>query len=268
MTKLEYLEILEQKLKKAMSQKEVNDIIRDYAEYFEDGKSQGKGDDEIAAKLGFPEDVAKQILEENNIDTYNKSGKERLSEKFSSMKNGFSKFFVFFKNIILKFFKGTGKLFKNIFHGSLKFIKRLNIPNVIKYIMYLFIGIPLVLAAILIIVFAAIALIFFLAALIIVGFLLFIPAIILMAVSGFSIEFFHSAVPVTIIISGIGILALGICLICLAFLICQNIKRAFAKKFHHDNPDSFVNDPCEELNKPNINFDNYNEISEGSENND
>lgn len=83
MTKLEYLEKLENKLKKSMPQKEVNDIIRDYAEYFEDGKVQGQCDDEIAAKLGDPEEIAKQLLDENGYD---------IAKAKNNVKNGWNKF--------------------------------------------------------------------------------------------------------------------------------------------------------------------------------
>lgn len=66
MNKLDYLNQLESILKKNHLPKEdVDDIIRDYAEFFEEGRRQGQSDGEICAKLGSPELVAEQILEEN-----------------------------------------------------------------------------------------------------------------------------------------------------------------------------------------------------------
>ena len=65
MNKLEYLNQLESILKKQLDKREVDDIIRDYAEFFEEGRRQGENDQEIAAKLGSPELIAQQIMEEN-----------------------------------------------------------------------------------------------------------------------------------------------------------------------------------------------------------
>ncbi len=66
MNKLDYLNQLESILKKNHLPKEdVDDIIRDYAEFFEEGRRQGQSDAEISAKMGSPELVAEQILEEN-----------------------------------------------------------------------------------------------------------------------------------------------------------------------------------------------------------
>ncbi|MEG0898675.1 MAG: DUF1700 domain-containing protein [Oscillospiraceae bacterium] len=107
MTKLEYLEKLENKLRKSMPQKEVNDIIRDYVEYFEDGKVQGKCDDEIAAKLGNPEMIAQQILDENGYDVEKakKNFKDSVSNSWGKIKK--IKFF----NIFKYFFIGILMLF-------------------------------------------------------------------------------------------------------------------------------------------------------------
>lgn len=42
MTKLEYLKQLEDALKNRMSRKDIDDIIRDYAEYFAEGSAKEK----------------------------------------------------------------------------------------------------------------------------------------------------------------------------------------------------------------------------------
>ena len=65
MNKQEYLEKLEACLKHKLSREEIEDIMRDYAEYFEEGRRQSKQDVEIAAKLGDPELVAQQLIEES-----------------------------------------------------------------------------------------------------------------------------------------------------------------------------------------------------------
>ena len=44
MTKLEYLKQLEDALKNRMSRKDIDDIIRDYAEYFAEGQRPGKSE--------------------------------------------------------------------------------------------------------------------------------------------------------------------------------------------------------------------------------
>ena len=64
MTKLDYLSSLERYLKRQLPEEEIHEIMRDYAEYFEDGKNQGKTEDEISAGLGSPYEVAQQILTE------------------------------------------------------------------------------------------------------------------------------------------------------------------------------------------------------------
>ena len=64
MTKLEYLKLLETDLQKRLSQYETDEIIRDYAEYFAEGASQGKTDDEMINNLGDPAVVAAQVVEE------------------------------------------------------------------------------------------------------------------------------------------------------------------------------------------------------------
>ncbi len=65
MSKQEYLDKLEACLRHYLSKAEIEDILRDYAEYFEEGRRQSKSDSEIAAKMGDPEMVAKELIEEN-----------------------------------------------------------------------------------------------------------------------------------------------------------------------------------------------------------
>lgn len=65
MTRVEYIRQLEFSLNGKLSKKEISDILRDYTEYFEAGKAEGKSEEEIVRALGIPSVVAAQILSEN-----------------------------------------------------------------------------------------------------------------------------------------------------------------------------------------------------------
>ena len=65
LNKQEYLERLQECLKHKLPREEIEDIMRDYAEYFEEGRRQSQQDSQIAAKLGDPELVAQQLIEES-----------------------------------------------------------------------------------------------------------------------------------------------------------------------------------------------------------
>lgn len=62
MNKNEFLEILKDYLRKDFSDDEVNDILRDYEEYFVDGLIEGKSDMEIISALGSPKAIAKELI--------------------------------------------------------------------------------------------------------------------------------------------------------------------------------------------------------------
>ena len=81
MTKEEYLKQLEANLKKFVSKDELNDILMDYGEFFEDGRRQNKSDTEISAKLGDPEIIAKQLIEEMPEDN-----KKRITDDVVRLK--------------------------------------------------------------------------------------------------------------------------------------------------------------------------------------
>ncbi len=81
MTKEEYLKQLEANLKKFVSKDELNDILMDYGEFFEDGRRQNKSDTEISAKLGYPEIIAKQLIEEMPEDN-----KKRITDDVVRLK--------------------------------------------------------------------------------------------------------------------------------------------------------------------------------------
>lgn len=73
MSRFEYLKTLESHLRLSLSRSEINDILRDYGEYFTEGENQGKGEWEIIAKLGDPKEVAKQIISESHKGQVKKS---------------------------------------------------------------------------------------------------------------------------------------------------------------------------------------------------
>lgn len=64
MSREDYLFRLEMLLHKKLSKAEAQDILRDYREFFEDGGRQGMTDVEIILKLGSPDLVAEQVLQE------------------------------------------------------------------------------------------------------------------------------------------------------------------------------------------------------------
>lgn len=72
MSRYEYLKTLESHLRLSLSKSEINDILRDYGEYFTEGENQGKSEWEIIAKLGDPKEVAQQIISESRKDEVKK----------------------------------------------------------------------------------------------------------------------------------------------------------------------------------------------------
>ena len=64
MGKNDFLDILRDYLKGTFSQLEINDILRDYEEFFLNGELQGKSDEEIIRGLGSPKSIAQELIEE------------------------------------------------------------------------------------------------------------------------------------------------------------------------------------------------------------
>lgn len=62
MNRFEYIKEIEKLLKNQISDTELYDIMRDYTEFFEEGKKQGKTEQEVIKSLGDPIDIAKEIL--------------------------------------------------------------------------------------------------------------------------------------------------------------------------------------------------------------
>lgn len=76
MNKSEFLEILKDYLRKDFSEDEVNDILRDYEEYFVDGIIEGKSDMEIISALGSPKSIAKDLVSQMKENDENKKLKD------------------------------------------------------------------------------------------------------------------------------------------------------------------------------------------------
>lgn len=87
MSKTEFLEILKDYLKRDFSESEVNDILRDYEEYFIDGIIEGKSDMEIIAALGSPKSIAKDLISQMKEKDYKESSKRySIDDKLESLK--------------------------------------------------------------------------------------------------------------------------------------------------------------------------------------
>lgn len=92
MSRYEYLKSLEGYLLKYLSREEVNDILRDYGEYFSEGEHTGKTEAQIIAELGDPQTVARQIILESkpgtaiNFDSNTEKVKRAADETVSFFK--------------------------------------------------------------------------------------------------------------------------------------------------------------------------------------
>ena len=113
MTKESYLQALENLLKKHLSKSEINDILRDYGEYFDDGRRQNKTDTEISAKLGDPEIIAQQFIEEIGNENNKENKKEIIDQVLHSMKEGTGKAFTTLKKETSKTFHTASDKIKN-----------------------------------------------------------------------------------------------------------------------------------------------------------
>lgn len=69
MNKQEFLDILKDYLEDHFSQYELNDILRDYEEYFLNGKIEGKSEEEVIKALGSPKAIAKALIQEMRTET-------------------------------------------------------------------------------------------------------------------------------------------------------------------------------------------------------
>lgn len=86
MSKKEFLEILKDYLSKHFSDNEVNDILRDYEEYFVDGEIEGKSDIEIISSLGSPKSIVRDLVGEMR-----ESKQAEANKKFDKIHDGYNK---------------------------------------------------------------------------------------------------------------------------------------------------------------------------------
>lgn len=75
MNKREFLEILKDYLSNHFSDDEVNDILRDYEEYFIDGEIEGKSDLQTIESLGSPKSIVRDLVGEMKESKLNASNK-------------------------------------------------------------------------------------------------------------------------------------------------------------------------------------------------
>ena len=64
MNRSEYIAALTAALRGKLASAEIEEIVRDYREFFDDGVAQGKSEEQVAQELGDPREVAEQILSE------------------------------------------------------------------------------------------------------------------------------------------------------------------------------------------------------------
>lgn len=81
MNKNDFLEILRDYLKGTFSELEINDILRDYEEFFLNGELQGKSDEEIIKGLGSPKSIAKELSEEMKGQTIGPDKSSEIKDK-------------------------------------------------------------------------------------------------------------------------------------------------------------------------------------------
>lgn len=97
MNKKEFLEILKDYLSKNFSENEVNDILRDYEEYFIDGEIEGKSDLEIISSLGSPKSIAIDLVAEMKEGKHSQNNK-----KFDKINDSYNKAKLIGKEIFYK----------------------------------------------------------------------------------------------------------------------------------------------------------------------
>jgi|GEM_PF-2139134 uncharacterized RDD family membrane protein YckC len=64
MTKNEFLTELENSLHSKISSEDINEILSDYSDIFENGKNSGKSDHEISNEIGSPANISRNILDD------------------------------------------------------------------------------------------------------------------------------------------------------------------------------------------------------------
>jgi hypothetical protein len=119
LSKQEFLEILRDYLKKDFSDDEVNDIIRDYEEYFVDGIIEGKSDMEIISQLGSPKTISEEFVSQIKGDKISEDNdqivnKRVLNSKISDAKHKTGRGIKQIGTKISDFFKKSQKWFTEL----------------------------------------------------------------------------------------------------------------------------------------------------------
>ena len=86
MNRKEFLDILRDYLKKDFSEDEINDIIRDYEEYFVNGEIEGKSDLDTIAALGSPKSIARDLTNQIKEDGSKSNKKYKIEDIFIKSK--------------------------------------------------------------------------------------------------------------------------------------------------------------------------------------
>ncbi|MFP7473374.1 DUF1700 domain-containing protein [Niallia taxi] len=86
LNKNDFLKLLKSSLK-FISEQEKNDIINEYIMHFDEGRLEGKSEEEISEKLGEPEEIAKELNAVNAVNKVeeNRSIKSLFTAMFSIM---------------------------------------------------------------------------------------------------------------------------------------------------------------------------------------
>lgn len=99
MNKSDFLDILRDYLKGHFSEYEINDIIRDYEEFFLNGELEGKTEEEVILSLGSPKVIATDLIMEmkgeeskkSNDSSWKTDAKSMGKKVKGSCKKGFNK---------------------------------------------------------------------------------------------------------------------------------------------------------------------------------
>ena len=83
MNRSEYIAALTAALRGKLASAEIEEIVRDYREFFDDGVAQGKSEEQVAQELGDPREVAEQILSEERDEPKGRTGGDGSSFKDS-----------------------------------------------------------------------------------------------------------------------------------------------------------------------------------------
>ena len=86
MNRKEFLDILRDYLKKDFSEDEINDIIRDYEEYFVNSEIEGKSDLDTIAALGSPKSIARDLINQIKDEDRTNNKKDKIEDIYINSK--------------------------------------------------------------------------------------------------------------------------------------------------------------------------------------